>query len=684
MKDLFILGELLPRVEICPYGLAIVDTPKGDLDASGSIESTDDSMMIVNDAVFMYGTTEQYPAMEDSDLQVLDESAHGYMECSNVGECDRKTGQCYCYEGFEGTACQRQSCPGEPMCSGRGVCQSAHEAAKRNSHGVYTLWDRKISSGCLCDPEYFGPDCSMRRCPIGVDPLYMDDVNSYRIATIYFAIMTTSNSPDFTDGIPQSRPGTGKWAIRFYDQYGQPFLTEGIPPGASCSQIIAALEALPHNIVPVGQSVCMKAYEISRYPLDAFRQPLKKSEWTYTYWSRYRFYFSGPRLDYETVQPTFWSAGYTNSFNAPNQTGHDDTMTGDIYRIQFLGNPGQIIQPEIELYLDGNRPSLVSSGKLSVATWSDGQQGETIDYFTEFCHKVLVRVVKTAFQGEYFLRINPPQNEIYLKACLSSSDTEINNNLRTVDWDMGSRLNPHAVKLKRAHTDHLDGGYFALIFFDPSFLAGGADGTFRLLHPFVSLDNDTSADFYVFSSEGTAMVAGNQTSVSFDFASRTLYATNITYDTSGKPNDGDVDCETMNGVTDTNTCLKRGDKFFLIDPFSNFHNPPFLNLYTVMGLYKQKFDFTYEMVYPNAGTKAQQDSHYFKNVIVTDVATNWAAESLGAAKFMIIKFTPSEMTTSVVVSECSNRGACNTFEGICDCFSGYTGGDCSEQTTLQI
>merc|ERR1712146_647892 len=46
-----------------------------------------------------------------------------YMECSNKGTCDRKTGLCECFDGFEGRACHRMVCPGGFDCNGHGTCQ---------------------------------------------------------------------------------------------------------------------------------------------------------------------------------------------------------------------------------------------------------------------------------------------------------------------------------------------------------------------------------------------------------------------------------------------------------------------------------------------------------------------------------------------------------------------------------
>jgi hypothetical protein len=35
------------------------------------------------------------------------DEAHFYTECSGKGDCDRSTGECKCYVGYTGSACQR-------------------------------------------------------------------------------------------------------------------------------------------------------------------------------------------------------------------------------------------------------------------------------------------------------------------------------------------------------------------------------------------------------------------------------------------------------------------------------------------------------------------------------------------------------------------------------------------------
>jgi hypothetical protein len=65
----------------CPFGKAHVDSPKGDLDMSGDNLAT--STVISGSSVYPYGTEELFPLMADTDGNVLSDTAHYYMECSN-------------------------------------------------------------------------------------------------------------------------------------------------------------------------------------------------------------------------------------------------------------------------------------------------------------------------------------------------------------------------------------------------------------------------------------------------------------------------------------------------------------------------------------------------------------------------------------------------------------------------
>mmetsp|Transcript_93616 Transcript_93616/g.183563 ORF Transcript_93616/g.183563 Transcript_93616/m.183563 type:complete len:367 (+) Transcript_93616:40-1140(+) len=130
---------------ICPFELAWVDTP----DSSGTF--------------------------------------HRYAECAGRGICNRGTGECACFDGYEGKACQRTTCPND--CSGHGTCEYIQDlafSADWNTDQLeyfkggqltfdYNNWDTRKTRGCVCDATYGDIDCSKRMCPYGNDVLSLRD-----------------------------------------------------------------------------------------------------------------------------------------------------------------------------------------------------------------------------------------------------------------------------------------------------------------------------------------------------------------------------------------------------------------------------------------------------------------------------------------------------------------------------
>lgn len=121
------------------------------------------------------------------------------MECSGQGDCDRTTGSCVCYDGYEGVACQRMSCPN--LCSGHGICDAVYLMGLDQSlvdsyyiHNTqdnelkYSLWDKQNSYACVCDSEWTGYDCSQRKCPTGYVTSSDCDTPSQSIQTITLTI----------------------------------------------------------------------------------------------------------------------------------------------------------------------------------------------------------------------------------------------------------------------------------------------------------------------------------------------------------------------------------------------------------------------------------------------------------------------------------------------------------------
>jgi hypothetical protein len=128
----------------CYFGIAHVDTPKGDLNADGMV-SGPLTTVITGSEVYLWGTTEQYPNADTNE-------GHFYMECSNKGICDRKLRTCDCFDGYEGTACVRASCPND--CSGHGTCGSINcikELAEMKGYNTNTDDDATTPVGDLVD-----------------------------------------------------------------------------------------------------------------------------------------------------------------------------------------------------------------------------------------------------------------------------------------------------------------------------------------------------------------------------------------------------------------------------------------------------------------------------------------------------------------------------------------------------
>ena len=184
-------------------------------------------------------------------------------------------------------------------------------------------------------------------------------------------------------------------------------------------------------------------------------------------------------------------------------------------------------------------------------------------------------------------------------------------------------------------------------------------GTFKILHPFVGLDHiiyshpDGVVNFDVYTTKGTLQMAGNKSEAVFDFASKQIFTTNISIHTTY---DGGISCDHFKSTLYT-ACLHKDDLFFTFDPYNAANNPPYLNMHTVLSIYTNYFKAADGPVYYTGETATERSmlANYKRNVINTDVATNWAQDSSGRATFHIYKFWPSANSTYEYVAECSNR-----------------------------
>merc|ERR1719281_1383990 len=215
------------------------------------------------------GTYEKYPNMVTSTNYILSNTAHDYMECSNKGICDRADGTCICFEGYEGSSCQRASCPisNDGVCSGHGTCSTIGDIARADYNNTYNLWDEHVTMGCICDPGFDGADCSKAICKYGADPLYSDDEMNVRYANFTFALWNIARL-DTTKSFDEDSAGTGRaagvtqypagsnFSIVFYDRFGQPWWSDPIDIDADCDVITNTLESLPNNVIKAGSVLC--------------------------------------------------------------------------------------------------------------------------------------------------------------------------------------------------------------------------------------------------------------------------------------------------------------------------------------------------------------------------------------------------------------------------------------------
>jgi len=415
-----------------------------------------------------------------------------------------------------------------------------------------------------------------------------------------------------------------------------------------------------------------------------------------------------------------------------------DTYAGDVYRIQFYNNPGKLKQPEIVTFLDGGSRSSLFAGPLDsttgkqqdaykpyTAVWTEGQQGENIDYFGDHCDDVSV-MIGTASGWQVLTSLTETEKRL-LKACLGGSDDDDTNNEGIYNWDKGNDDYPHLIKLVLTTTAQSDGGYYAALVFD--------DTNFVLLNPFSNLDGQPQNEYEIYTTQGVFARTSRFTEASVQFGSKRMITTNVTADygklggvvgtggvntvistpaassfgaqmggTNGRFI-GDISCENNKGAAKNPNfwvryCVNKTD---IVVPLAvrtkagaQTVNHKFFNLYTVnrIGKNERVDPNTYNDLAANTlngvananayGPGALKDEG--TNFIDLDMSVNYWRDTTagGEAPLYIYKFFPNVNSNYEYVAQCSNRGLCNNDEGLCECFAGYTGDACQIQSSLAV
>jgi hypothetical protein len=210
------------------------------------------------------------------DNPMRDGRRHRYAECANKGTCDRKSGQCQCFVGYEGKACGRQSCPSD--CSGHGTCEYMRDLAFGIVHNEYYdgsssalsglgvggktfdneySWDSTRVRACVCDAGWTGLACQQRMCPYGNDimdvipgfdensiagmPGFGNEVAQVQTVTLYDANSDNSNF------------NTKSFAIQFTSKLNETFVTQPIKWNTDdailAEYIESSLKKLPNKVI---------------------------------------------------------------------------------------------------------------------------------------------------------------------------------------------------------------------------------------------------------------------------------------------------------------------------------------------------------------------------------------------------------------------------------------------------
>jgi hypothetical protein len=216
---------------------------------------------------------------------------HRYAECANRGICDRSTGNCECFDGYEGKGCQRTTCPND--CSGHGTCEYIEDLRYRAVWADYVDasfsvdhpapfaehvnwevqnnsqwfpqstfrslpakipfhdWDKGKTRGCVCDAQYADVDCSKRMCPYGTDVL---DVRDDLLTAAKYQTQRISIYESWGDAATPFWEGGTTFALTFKSKINETFTTVPISLGYDNiddfeTDVRLALISLPNHVI---------------------------------------------------------------------------------------------------------------------------------------------------------------------------------------------------------------------------------------------------------------------------------------------------------------------------------------------------------------------------------------------------------------------------------------------------
>merc|ERR1711988_114412 len=281
-------------------------------------------------------------------------------------------------------------------------------------------------------------------------------------------------------GVTQYAAGSN-FSIVFYDRFGQPWWSDPIDIDADCDVITDTLEALPNNVFKAGSILCSHDdATLGTYMFEEDTTTGKAGDGVILGNGVKPKYVKGLAEGYPIKLPT--------DYYATDATGTSATimpLTRKKFTLAFPANPGKLRQPEIDLYLDGSRPT-VSTGDSNtdnvlngnpnrVYSWvyPNGFTGEDVDFVPDLCKGLKVTLNQYGSSKWTELTVADDADgakKKLLKVCLGDADGVSSNNNKVgftddaknadealFNWDYGIEsadtfgidnvLHPHLIKL---------------------------------------------------------------------------------------------------------------------------------------------------------------------------------------------------------------------------------------------
>ena len=200
---------------------------------------------------------------------------HNYAECANKGICNRESGECECFSGYEGKACGRSTCPNN--CSGHGTCEYMSELKYGIVYNEYfdgstnalsglgtggksfvdNSWDLESARACVCDGGWTGISCMERMCPYGNDIMDViptfDEASSLGMSGHGNEVAQVQKITLFDADDDNSNFNSKTFALQFTSKLNETFTTQPIAWDLTDSvldgYIESALESLPNKVI---------------------------------------------------------------------------------------------------------------------------------------------------------------------------------------------------------------------------------------------------------------------------------------------------------------------------------------------------------------------------------------------------------------------------------------------------